>query len=248
MNINNVYIWVLNSLSRLIRRACFLCETQLPGINKGLCPACLQDFPINHFACARCGVDLPHTIYQTNQPQTVPSYICGDCIATPPAWHTLTALCQYEYPVANMIQALKYNAKFPNAKLLSRLFVSELQSSFSQPPDCIMPVPLHPARQRQRGFNQAIELARPIAKALNIPLDINSCFRRADTASQASLDKLTRLRNLLDAFILKKMPAHKHIAIFDDVVTTGSTVRSLCKLLHQAGVERVDVWCIARAS
>ncbi len=299
MNLLNVYNWAIRHLSKGTGYTCFFCETRIPALNNGLCAACLDDFPINRYACERCGISLPHTIHnireisqteilhkerpqtdrsytktsstnasstqsswanspetndaQTNAPQIVAvrpkTYLCGNCITTPPAWHTLTALCQYEYPASNMIQALKYHAKFHNAKLLARMFIAELNSIPGlQIPQCILPVPLHPTRQRQRRFNQAIELARPIARALNIPLDINSCQRRADTPSQANLDQLTRLQNLQNAFILKRLPAYNHVAIFDDVVTTGSTVRSLCKLLHKAGVERVDVWCIARAS
>jgi len=264
MNLLNVYKWLLNHLSAKVGKACFFCETKIPALNNGLCNACLDDFPINRHACERCGINLPHTIYSAGKTPQIGSsqtdisltntahtktYLCGDCIATPPAWHTLTALCQYEYPASNMIQALKYNAKFNNAKLLASMFIAELRSMPQLPlPQCLLPVPLHPVRQQQRGFNQAIELARPIARTLGIPLDIHSCIRRADTPSQANLDKLTRLINLQDAFTLKRSLSYKHVTIFDDVVTTGSTVRSLCKLLHNAGVERVDVWCIARAS
>ena len=251
MNINNVYNWLLIKLSRIGNRSCFLCEAILPDNNHGLCQACKEDFPLNHHACARCGTELPQTLYTPKQRLTRANapYICGECLHRPPGWHSLTALCQYEYPATTMIQALKYQAKFANAKLLSSLLVTELKRQpQDQLPQCILPVPLHPERQKQRGFNQAIELARPIAKALNIPLDINSCVRTTNTPSQAGLDKLMRLQNLIDAFSLKKIPPYKHVALFDDVVTTGNTVRCLCKLLHDAGIERVDVWCIARAS
>ncbi len=248
MNTINVYNWLNNKLLNQLAKTCFLCKSLLPNTNSGLCWACLEDFPLNRHACARCGVKLPQSL-TTFSTQQSPTYICGDCISSPPAWHTLTALCQYEYPVASMIQSLKYRAKFTNAKFLSRLFTSEFESSLKlQRPQCLLPVPLHPIRQRQRGFNQAIELARPIAKALAIPLDVMSCSRISNTHSQASLDQFARLQNLQNAFILTKNITYKHIAIFDDVVTTGSTIRSLCKLLYQAGIERVDVWCIARAS
>ncbi|VAW80629.1 Competence protein F homolog, phosphoribosyltransferase domain; protein YhgH required for utilization of DNA as sole source of carbon and energy [hydrothermal vent metagenome] len=202
---------------------------------------------MNRHACERCGVKLPQSL-SLNSPQS-PTYLCGDCISSPPAWHTLTALCQYEYPVASMIQSLKYRAKLANAKFLSHLFISELETRLqNQHPQCLLPVPLHPARQRLRGFNQAIELARPIAKALAIPLDIMSCSRITNTHSQASLDQFARLQNLQNAFVLNKSFTYKHIAIFDDVVTTGNTIRSLCKLLYSTGVEQIDIWCIARAS
>lgn len=251
MNLANVYNWILFKLSRLENRSCFLCEAALPYINQGLCQSCTGDFPLNRHSCTRCGIELPQTLYTAKQQRKRNNapYICGECIHRPPAWHTLTALCQYKYPATIMIQALKYRAKFANAKLLSRLFIAEIKRQPEiQLPECLLPVPLHPERQKQRGFNQAIELARPIAKTLNIPLDINSCIRITNTPSQAGLDKIMRLQNLLDAFTLREIPPYKHIAIFDDVVTTGNTVRCLCKLLYAAGIERVDVWCIARAS
>jgi len=263
MNIINVYNCLFSKLLELnkqLPRSCFLCTGKIPNSNQGLCPACLDDFPLNRIACDRCGNELPKLI-ESNEPiealkeptTYIAPRICGECMKTPPAWHTLNALCQYDYPASNMIQSLKYNAQFANAKILSQLFLSKLKSELEKSPDtelpqCIMPVPLHPKRQKQRGFNQAIELARPIAKALAIPLDIESCIRQTDTPSQAGLDKLLRLQNLVGAFVLKQIPPYKHIVIFDDVVTTGNTVRSLCKLLHKAGIEKVDVWCIARAS
>ena len=255
-----VYNWIFNALSGMRKPRCFLCETTDPYLKSGLCPACLNDFPLNRSACLRCGSLLPADNLCSNGPDpvAVPAFdtnslqqqrLCGACLANPPAWHTLRALCQYQYPAPHLIQGLKYRAQFANAKQLSRLFITELTQNKPQPlPQCLLPVPLHPSRQQQRGFNQAIELARPVARHFNIPLDTRSVRRTLNTPAQANLDKNQRLYNLNNAFSLQRQPACSHVALFDDVVTTGSTVSSLCKLLTQAGVQRVDVWCIARAS
>jgi ComF family protein len=114
-------------------------------------------------------------------------------------------------------------------------------------PDLLLPVPLHYKRIAERGFNQALEIARIIAKSLQIPIDAKSCIRVRNTAAQAELKSDKRKANVARAFQCIKPIAAKHVAIVDDVVTTGNTVRELSKVLHKAGVERIDVWCIARA-
>jgi ComF family protein len=100
---------------------------------------------------------------------------------------------------------------------------------------------------RRRGFNQSIELARPVARAFRLPLEIQSVIRRRDTRSQTGLHKKQRRRNIHGAFKSVKSMSCDHVAILDDVVTTTSTVNELASLLKRAGVRRVDVWSIARA-
>ncbi|MCW8908267.1 MAG: phosphoribosyltransferase family protein, partial [Sedimenticola sp.] len=113
-------------------------------------------------------------------------------------------------------------------------------------PERLLPVPLHPVRLRQRGYNQSLELARPLARRLGIALEQNSCHRVLDTRPQADLPRRQRLHNLQRAFRLSHPPEARHIALVDDVVTTGSTVNELARLLLRAGVQRVDVWAVAR--
>ena len=109
-----------------------------------------------------------------------------------------------------------------------------------------MPVPLHPIRLKDRGFNQALELAKPIARHFNIPLDIKSCKRIKATATQSTLDKKVRKKNMRGAFELVRPLDCKYLVLIDDVVTTGTTVNELAKTLKANGVQRVDVWAIAR--
>ena len=113
-------------------------------------------------------------------------------------------------------------------------------------PERLLPVPLHPARLRQRGYNQSLELARPLSRQLDIALD-RSCFQRIlNTPPQADLPRRQRLHNLRGAFRLSPPPEARHVALVDDVVTTGSTVNELARLLLRAGVQRIDVWAVAR--
>ena len=114
-------------------------------------------------------------------------------------------------------------------------------------PDGLLPVPLHSSRQRERGYNQALELARPIAKQLQIPLFNDLATRIKPTPPQSSLSLRQRRHNLKDAFIVNYSVKNKHIAIIDDVMTSGTTVNALAHKLKQAGARRVSVWCCCRA-
>ncbi|HQY22412.1 MAG TPA: hypothetical protein PK389_01455 [Gammaproteobacteria bacterium] len=114
-------------------------------------------------------------------------------------------------------------------------------------PEAIIPVPLHIDRLRKRGFNQALELLWPIHKKTKIPVVFDACVRIRKTTAQAQLDKTRRKRNLKSAFQIVKPIPFEHVAIMDDVVTTGSTVNALTQVLKEAGVTTVDIWCICRA-
>lgn len=115
-------------------------------------------------------------------------------------------------------------------------------------PQYLLCVPLHGERLRERGFNQALELARPLARALAIPLDVHSLVRTRPTQAQTGLDAAARRQNLRKAFEFRpgNSPA-RHVALLDDVMTTGSTLRECARVLRRGGIERVDVWALARA-
>jgi ComF family protein len=121
-----------------------------------------------------------------------------------------------------------------------------LRSNREQLPQLLIPVPLHRKRLQERGFNQAVELARPLSRQLDIPLDFSSCRRVRDTRSQSELHVRERQRNVRGAFKLSGKIEADHVALLDDVVTTGSTVTALAKVLRRTGVGRVDVWALAR--
>ena len=113
--------------------------------------------------------------------------------------------------------------------------------------ECLIPVPMHPKRLQQRGFNQAAELVKHLSRAFKIPYALSHCKKIINTAPQAELTAAERRKNLRDAFHARPLP-YQHVTLVDDLLTTGSTVNELAKTLKQLGVTRVDVWCCARAT
>lgn len=148
-----------------------------------------------------------------------------------------------------MVRRLKYGGAIAHARVLADLFVQQLDERCrSDRPERLLPVPLGPARFRQRGYNQAIVLAEQIARRSGIRLQTDALVRTRDTLEQAGLDRRARRKNVRRAFALLRPLQAKHVAIVDDVVTTGNTANELARVLKRAGVERVEVWAIARAA
>lgn len=225
---------------------CQLCGSgQNLEYNGQLCAACAADIHINEFACRLCAVPLTTT---GSPPQDI-SDICMQCIKNPPKYDACWSPFVYAQPLEWMIQQLKFNAKLNYANLLSALMTANLPCHLyeQERPDAIIPMPLHNKRLKQRGFNQSQLLIKPLAKALQIPIDLTSCQRVLDTQHQTGKNARQRQQNIKNAFRFINKKNYKYVVIFDDVVTTGSSVSELCKVLKQAGVSRVDVWSLARA-
>lgn len=146
-----------------------------------------------------------------------------------------------------MIQQLKYGDQLPIGRVLAHCFVQQLRAARLGLPEVLIPVPLGLQRFRQRGFNQAIEVARQLHKLTTVAVRTDLIMRVRDTAEQAGLPREDRPKNVRGAFSLLQPLQRSHIAILDDVVTTGSTVNEVARLLRQAGANRIDVWAIARA-
>lgn len=221
---------------------CLLCGAggQLVGGDAvDICEACQQALQINERCCSRCGIPL-----------TTDAQMCGNCLKKPPLFETVYAPFLYKGGVKRLLIALKFNQKLTHARLLGNLMADSLMGHFAanQPmPDAIVPVPLHPNRQRERGFNQALELVRPLARRHKIPINPQLVMRKTATAQQTKLSAAERRKNLRGAFELKEgSRVPHHIVIFDDVVTTGATVNELAKTLKRAGAQHIDVWAIAR--
>jgi len=176
--------------------------------------------------------------------------MCGVCLKNPPLFETVYAPFLYKHDIKRLLIALKFNQKLTHARLLGNLMRGKLVEQFAlnqRMPDVIVPVPLHPKRQRERGYNQALELVRPLAKRYKIPLNLQLVRRKTATSQQTRLSADERRRNLKGAFVVKEgCRVPHHIVIFDDVITTGATVNELTKSLKRAGAHRVDVWAIAR--
>jgi len=154
--------------------------------------------------------------------------------------------------ISNLITGLKFNAQLPYGNLLGHLMAHHIKSHYQDArviPDVIIPMPLHPNRLRQRGFNQVCILAKPIKQILGIPIQYDVVKRQYDTASQSSLSAKKREKNMWHAFTCPQPLNTNCVAIVDDVMTTGSTIKSLCKtLLAQGKIKEVHVWCCARAT
>jgi ComF family protein len=206
-------------------------------VNRGLCRSCESDLMVNQAACKQCAIPLPPS--QTKS-------LCGQCLKKPPEYDIAWSAFIYAQPLEWMIQQLKFNDKLIYADLLADLMMSHLPD-LDQQPDCIIPVPLHNKRLRQRGYNQSYELIKPIAKKMGIKVDTKNCLRKKHTVAQTKLDAKSRRQNIKAAFDFKNINNYQYVILFDDVITTGSTMSELAKVIKKQGVKRVDAWSLVRA-
>jgi ComF family protein len=148
-----------------------------------------------------------------------------------------------------LVRALKYRQRLSHGRVLGELLAQSLALKRTEPwPELLIPVPLSESRYRERGFNQASELAKQLQRALSIPLRADILDRKRATREQAGLDRFGRRKNVRNAFALGGPLNAKHVAIVDDVVTTGSTANEIARVLRRAGAEKIEVWAVARAS
>lgn len=169
--------------------------------------------------------------------------VCADCWRHLPFYPNSGSdhsALYYHAPIDFFITQLKFHEQLLYAHWLGKWFIETYQGAL---PQAILPVPLHKERLRERGFNQALQIARPIARHFKRPLLIDVVFRQKNTRAQTELSPKERATNLKNAFILQQPIAYEHIAVFDDVVTTGSTVAALKACL---GDIKIDVWSVAR--
>lgn len=203
-----------------------------------LCDACQNDIAFNLQCCQRCAIPL-----QTNE-----ALWCGACLRRPPRYHSSYCAFEYGYPIADFVRALKYGRSLSHAAVLGTLLADYLQQRHQgEWPQCFIPVPLSTERYRQRGFNQAIELGRVIESRLRIPMNVRLLARVRHTVEQAGLSRRERRKNLRNAFAMTSKGMPSHIAILDDVVTTGSTMNEITRRLKRAGAEQIEVWAVTRA-
>jgi len=225
----------------LLAEKCFLCQSS-HAINAktGLCFGCARNLPWLQQSCQRCSLPLN----STNTLQ-----LCGQCQTKAPTFDACYCLFHYEPPVDRLISRFKFNQQLSYSRLFGQLMAEHLKNRYQRAtlPDMIIPVPLHKSRLRERGFNQAQEVARICARELDLPLETKQCQRDKHTAHQPGLSAIERRRNLRRAFSSKAFPAGARVALVDDVMTTGTTVAELAACLKKAGCKEVHLWCIARA-
>ena len=173
-----------------------------------------------------------------------PERLCAPCRSQPPPVHRTVAAFLYAPPLDRWLPRLKFHRDLTAGRLLSQLMLDRLYTA--ERPDAVLPVPLHRARLRSRGYDQALELARPLARALDLPLQCDLLQRIRATKPQSELDGAARSRNLRGAFAFGATVPPAHVALVDDVMTTGATLGELSKLLSEAGAADVQVWVFAR--
>lgn len=215
----------------LLPRDCMLCAA--PSGDSLLCPSCHGALPrLTTERCPVCALPTPG------------SEICGVCLARAPRFDATAAVFRYEFPIDRLIQTLKYSHRLSGAEF----FGTELaQVALPQRPDMILPVPLAATRLAQRGFNQALEMARPLARALGMALETGRICRRRDTTPQTGLPWKERARNIRDAFECQIDLAGNTVLVVDDVMTTGATLDELARTLKAHGAARVENLVLARA-
>jgi ComF family protein len=172
---------------------------------------------------------------------------CGRCLEDPPPFAQCIVPFRYTYPIDSLVKAVKFGGQLTLASQLGKLLAGTLESRLELLPECLISIPLHRQRLGERGYNQSLELARPIAKQFDLPLNFRDCVRIRNTEPQAQLSASQRRLNVRSAFAIQRQLKYRHVALIDDVITTGHTVVELSSQLLKQGVERVDVWALSRA-
>ncbi|MCL1091458.1 double zinc ribbon domain-containing protein [Shewanella profunda] len=225
--------WLASSLPN----RCLLCHQSIQAPDTGICLVCLQTGLYHTPICLGCGKSM----------QLEMNY-CGECQKHSP--RKVIAPCSYHQGLGTWIGAIKYQGQLAALPVLCRALVARInhleQQGLLTLPQAIVPVPLHPKRLQQRGFNQAWLIAHELSQLLTLPLIGEGLTRQQNTRPQAGLSGAQRRRNLQDAFILDDDFAYQRIALVDDVVTTGTTVSEIARLF-EARYIHVQVWCLARA-
>ncbi len=175
--------------------------------------------------------------------------VCGPCLQRTPDWQAASAALHYEFPVRQLVGQFKFRRNMAVGRVLAEMLADYLADRQVERPDLLIPVPLHGWRLFTRGFNQAFDIARHLGRALDIPLADYDLRRTRPTRSQTGLDAVARRRNLRNAFTWRgKDLRERHVALVDDVLTTGTTAAECARVLGKAGAGRIDVWVLARAA
>jgi len=229
-----VYNWLNYARRVLFPPVCRLCLAPCTG-TLPLCPPCRDELPWLGVTCNRCALPLPLDYDQ---------HTCPACLSHPPSLDSCRALFSYQPPLDDWIHALKFGRDLAVAHLLGQLLVEHLPSP--EAGTRVLAVPLHPRRLRQRGYNQATQIARPLIQRGWLP-DGCGCYRARHTPAQSALPATDRRGNLRGAFGVRKQLEGENILLIDDVMTTGTTLNEVATVLKDAGAGRVDARVIARA-
>lgn len=197
-----------------------------------ICADCEHALPWLRGACEVCAAPIAH------------GATCGECLRRPPPFDASLAAFEYRYPLDRLVLRFKTSGDFAIGRWLSQRLSDRARSA--PRPDCIVAAPLAPKRLRQRGFNQSIEIARRVARRLHVPLCAGAIEKVRDTPAQQGLSRRERRANLRGAFRCARSFAGMHVALVDDVVTTGATAEAIARELRRSGAAHVAVWALAR--
>lgn len=216
----------------LLTQDCLLCQAASGG--QLLCAACARELPSTASGCPRCALAGTQDLE------------CGACIADPPHYDASFAAFAYAHPMDALILALKYRGQLALAGLFARELHQRLGRARSV--DLIVPLPLHPQRLAERGFNQAAEIAKVLSRLSGIGMDARLARRVRNTAPQTGLPWRERANNMRHAFACDGDLAGLNIAVVDDVMTTGATLDEFARTLKRSGAARVENWVVARTA
>lgn len=213
--------------------SCLLCDEDLYH-TEVLCQACRDELPFIRHGCLYCGLPLAS------------EGLCPDCQKQKPLFQPVTVPLVYSGSARYLLQQLKFSALLPVISLFAEL-IAERRSELSALPDILVPVPLHPARLQQRGFNQAHELAKCLSNRLSIANEYRLVKKVRHTAAQSELHSIRqRQANIRNCFQIDGKIKNLHVAIVDDVITTGTTMKELSRTLLDAGARQVEVLAVCR--
>ncbi|WP_226905481.1 ComF family protein [Legionella antarctica] len=225
----------LHSITQTLRlpSICILCN-QFHKSTLAVCSSCIEFIKPLGPACQHCATPLPDKDYP----------VCGQCIQKPPHFDRALVNYRFEEPLRSLLHHFKYNNGLYLSSFLSQIMLHSAQNQ-SISAQCLIPVPMHSKRLKQRGFNQAALLAKRLARKLNLPYDATTCQKIINTTPQASLNSEQRKKNLHHAFHAGPLP-YEHVILIDDLLTTGCTANELARTIKKTGVQKVDLWCCAR--
>ncbi|MBL0229288.1 MAG: ComF family protein [Moraxellaceae bacterium] len=213
---------------------CLCCGYQ-KNYKHGFCLGCYHDLPHIKTPCLQCGLPL-----KTNTPCT--------CKAEDWPFAACLSAFEYQFPINELVFQYKSQARLALCDSFAQALITQIKKQQHPLPQVLMPVPLHPNKLKQRGFNQSLELAKALSKQLHIPIDYHSLQSTQQTTQQKSLNKQQRLVNVQSSYALTRPLSVTHIALIDDVITTGATTKTLAYLLREHGATQIQAWSIARTA
>jgi len=228
---------ITRSLLALLAPArCHWCGTLAPHFPA--CASCIAALPWNAIACRACALPLGAGSEMS---------VCGDCLRDSPPQDCSWAAFRYEAPIPQAIVELKFRGRLAPAHVVGSLMAEQLARRAQPMPELLVPMPLHERRLRRRGYNQSLELGRELARRLSLPLAPRAARRVRATLEQTRLDGTERRRNVRGAFLVDaRVVRGRHVALLDDVITTGATAAELARATRAAGATRIEVWAAAR--